>query len=63
MLETFIANVIKMPIEYQYLDFFGTDSLESGGVVANNQLLESVLNKSTLSLIIEPAILNQLEEQ
>ena len=63
MLETFMANAIRMPIEHQHLDSSSTDSLESEGVVADYQVLESVLDESTLSPTIEPAILDQLKKQ
>ena len=63
MLETFMANAIKMPIEHQHLDSSSTDSLKSEGLVADNQVLESVLDKSTSSPTIESAILDQLKKQ
>ena len=63
MLETFMANSVRMPVEHQYLDFSSTDSWVSEGVVTNNQVLESVFDESTSSPIIEPTILDQLEKQ
>ena len=63
MLETFMANAIRLPIERLQFDSFGTDSSESEGVGADNQVLESVFDESTLSPTIEPAILDQLEKQ
>ena len=63
MLETFMANAIRLPIERPQFDSFGTDSLESEGVAADNQVLDCVFDESTLSPTIEPAILDQLEKQ
>ena len=63
MLETFIANIIKIPIEHQHLDSFDIDFLESERVVADNQVLESVLDESILAPNIDPSILDQLEKQ
>ena len=63
MLEIFIANTIRMPIESQNWDSFDTDSLESEWVFVDNQVLESVLDENTLSPTIEPAIMDQLEKQ
>ena len=57
-----MANTIRMPIEHQYLDSSSIDSLESEGIVADNQVLESVLNENPSSATIEPAILDQLEK-
>lgn len=57
-----MANAIRLYIERLQLDFFKTNFLESEGLTANNQVLESVFNESTLSAIIEPAILDQLEK-
>ena len=62
ILETFIVNAIRMSIEHQYLDYFGINFLKFERVVTDNQVLESVLDKSTSSPNIEPGILDQLEK-
>lgn len=63
MLKTFMANTIRLSIECSKLNSFNIDSLESEKIVVDNQILESIFDKSTLSFTIEPAILDQLEKQ
>ena len=63
MLETFMANSIRMPIQRQQLDSFSADFLKSERVAANNELLKFVFDESTSSPTIELAILHQLEKQ
>ena len=58
-----MTNTIRLPIERLQFEFFNIDSLESKGMVADNQILHCVFDKSTLSPTIEPAILNQLKKQ
>lgn len=62
MLEIFMANVIRSPIEYLQLDSFNTDFLEFERMAADNQVLELVFNKNILSPKIELVILDQLEK-
>ena len=63
MLETFLANFIRVPVERHQLGCFSTDCLESEGVVAENKVLQSVFDEDTSSPSIEPAILDQREKQ
>lgn len=63
MLDTSMANAIKLSIKCLQLDFFGTSSLELKKLDANNQILEFIFNESNLSPTIELAILDQLEKE
>ena len=63
MLETFLANSIRIPVERHQLGCFSADCLKSKGVIAENEVLQSVFDESTSSPSIEPAILDQLEKQ
>ncbi len=62
MLEIFLANSIRMPVERQQLGFFSADCWESEGMVTENEVLQSVFDESTSSSSIESAILDQLEK-
>ena len=63
MLKTFLTNSIRIPVEHHQLGCFNIDYLESEGVAAENKVLQSVPDKSTLSPSIKSAILDQLEKQ
>ena len=63
MLETFLANSIKMPVKHHQLGSFSADCLESEGVAAENDVLQFVFDESTSSPSIELVILVQLEKQ
>lgn len=39
MLEIYLANSIRMPIEYQQLGWFGINSLESEEMTIENKIL------------------------
>ena len=58
MLETLKANTIRMSIEYQHLDSSSTDFSNFEEVVVDNKVLKSVLDESTSSPTIVPAILD-----
>ena len=62
MFKTFLTNSIRIPIEYHQLDYFNIDYLESEGMTTENEVLQSVFNKSTLSPSLKMAILDQLEK-
>ncbi len=62
MLETFLANFIRMSVERQQLGCFSVDCLKSKGIATENEVLQSVFDESTSSPSIELAILNQLEK-
>lgn len=63
ILEIFIANSIRIPIESQQLSSFSIDSLKFEVVATQIKVLQLVFYESILSCIIEPAILDQLEKQ
>lgn len=63
MLETFLINSIRMPVEHQQLGCFSANCLKSEGVAAENEILQFVFDESTSSPSIELAILDQLEKQ
>ena len=63
MLETFLANSLRIPVKRHQLGCFSIDCLEFEGVAIENKVLQSVFDKSTLSPSLEPAILDQLEKQ
>ena len=63
MLETFLVNSIRIPVKCHQLGCFNADCLESEGVSAENKVLQSIFDESTLSPSIKPAILDQLEKQ